>query len=68
MTVEHKGYLISPDKDYPTIYRVAVKGQGGKIPNVLLGMFTSPSVAMIVIDEYTGQKETKRASKAAIQG
>lgn len=64
MRIIHKGYLIQTDKAFPSVYRVAIEGQGGRIPNILSGVFTSPSVAMELIDAYTAQKETSNARKA----
>lgn len=46
--------------------KVALSGQGGKIPNVMLGLFTSYHTAQGVIDRYleTPQGKGKNASKA----
>lgn len=50
--MNHRGYLISTHPLSPNLYKVATEGQGGKIPNVLDGKFTSPTVAMEHIDNY----------------
>ena len=50
--IEYKGYLIKPDRDVPTCYVVVTAGKGGKIPNVLDGLFTSPVYAKDAIDKY----------------
>ena len=50
--MNYRGYLIQPDPQFPTIYTVALAGQGGRVPNKLNGRFTSRSDAMQVIDLY----------------
>lgn len=57
--MEYKGYLINPDKTYPSLLKIAVKGQGGKIPNVLDSLFTSLGTAKSAIDGYLLTKEMK---------
>lgn len=56
---EYKGYLIKPNKLMPSSYCVATAGQGGKIPAVLEGLFTSVGIAKDLIDAYTISKEVK---------
>ena len=60
---EHRGFLMTGT---PFGVTVATKGQGGRIPNVLLGLFTTYSVAQEAIDRYldTPQGKGKNASKA----
>lgn len=57
----YRGYLITPVPHSPTLVKVAVEGQGGKIPNVLLGMFTSTTSVMELIDKYLADKEPQEA-------
>lgn len=59
--IEYKGYQIKPHSLIPTSYVVATSGQGGKIPNVLDGLFTSPTIAKSVIDDYVAKKEETNA-------
>lgn len=59
MDYEYKGYLIKPHKLMPSSYCVATAGQGGKIPAVLEGLFTSVGIAKELIDTYTNAKEVK---------
>lgn len=56
---EYKGYLIKPAFKSPTSYCVATAGQGGKIPAVLNGLFTSVGIAKEIIDAYVEEKEVK---------
>ena len=48
----HRGYIISTNPFSPTLYRVVTEGQGGKIPNVLVGSFTSIGTVVEIIDNY----------------
>lgn len=57
MNFEYKGYYIKPNKVTPNVYEVVTTGQGGKIPKVLEGAFTSRSLAMFEIDKYVDKKE-----------
>lgn len=57
----YRGYLITPVPHSPTLVKVAVEGQGGKIPNILVGMFTSTTAVMELIDKYIGEKESQEA-------
>jgi hypothetical protein len=59
MSIEYKGFLITPNRLMPTCYGVATAGQGGKIPKVLESLFTSPSLAKFAIDDYIELKESK---------
>lgn len=56
---EYKGYQIKPSSKSPTSYCVATVGQGGKIPTVLTGLFTSVGIAKGIIDAYVAEKEVK---------
>ncbi|HET8689299.1 MAG TPA: hypothetical protein VFM18_22025 [Methanosarcina sp.] len=59
MELSYKGYLIKPHKQSPSSYCIATAGQGGKIPAVLEGTFTSTGIAKQFIDEYLINKEVK---------
>lgn len=59
MEIEYKGYLIKPYKTSPASYCVATAGQGGKIPAVLEGLFTSVGLIKENIDGYLLMKEVK---------
>lgn len=67
--MNYKGYLITPAKGLGSAYEIATEGQGGKIPNVMLGLFTSRGTAMQVIDSYlelkeqTGKADGKKVDK-----
>ena len=50
--IEYRGYQIKPHKQLPTSYVVATTGQGGKIPDVLGGLFTSTGLIKKLIDQY----------------
>lgn len=56
---EYKGYQIKPSQKSPTSYCVATVGQGGKIPTVLTGLFTSVGIVKEIIDAYVNEKEVK---------
>lgn len=55
--IEYKEYQIKPHKDMSSHVIVVTAGRGGKIPQVLDGMFTSATVAKEHIDRYL---ETKK--------
>lgn len=55
--MNYKGYLITPVKGLGSAYEIATEGRGGKIPNVMLGTFTSRGSATQVIDSYLTSKE-----------
>lgn len=56
MIIKHNGYLISNTKNSPSLFSIAVEGKGGKIPNALLGIFTSAGIAQLHIDRYLESK------------
>lgn len=66
--MEYKGYLINADKIYPSLIRVAVKGQGGKIPNILDSLFTSTGTAQSAIDGYLSTKGVKHGKTSSESG
>lgn len=56
---EYKGYQVKPHPQMNSHYVVVTAGRGGKIPNYLEGMFTSPAIAHSRIDTYLDSKESK---------
>lgn len=56
---EHEGYLVKPHKENPSCYVVVTQGKGGKIPDVLAGMFTSRTIAIEGINAYLASKAEK---------
>lgn len=62
---EYKGYYIKNDNKTPQLVSVVTVGKGGKIPNVLQGLFTSEKLAMDTIDRYVnGKKDGETVSKS----
>lgn len=59
--IVYQGYQIKPHKEVPTCYIVVTDGKGGKIPDVLSGLFTSPAIAKDIIDKYLATKPKKEA-------
>lgn len=57
--IHYEGYDIKPHKQNPTCYIVVTSGRGGKIPNMLDGLFTSPVYAKLAIDTYLAGKPKK---------
>jgi hypothetical protein len=57
--MEYKGYLITPASTGAKCYSIATAGRGGKIPDVMQGVFTSTGVAMQTVDIYLEGKEKK---------
>ncbi len=61
----YKGYYIKPDKNTPNNCVIVTEGRGGKIPNVLDGLFTSIQIAMNAIDKYLiGKSDDKEIDKS----
>lgn len=54
---EHRGFIIKPHKTFPSNYVIVTEGQGGKIPDVLSGMFTRKDIGVKEIDKYLDTKE-----------
>lgn len=52
----YRGYIVAPVPHSPTLLKVATEGQGGKIPNVLNGMFTSYTAVVEIVDRYLATK------------
>lgn len=59
MQIEYNGYLIKPHKQYPSNYVIVTQGVGGKIPDILGGLFTSTSIAKREVDKYLYNKVKK---------
>lgn len=53
----YKGYIISPASSGAKCYSIATEGRGGKIPDIMGGVFTSRGVAMQLIDAYVESKQ-----------
>lgn len=64
----HNGYQIKPFPSSPALSLIVTDGKGGKIPNVLAGLFTSPTLAMQAIDQYLDSKELKDDEKVGKRG
>lgn len=61
MIRHYQGYDVKPHKEHPYCYIIVTSGKGGKIPDVLGGMFTSPAIAMTEIDKYLASKPVKES-------
>ena len=59
MIRQHQGYDIKPAKETPNNYIVVTSGKGGKIPNILSGLYTTPTYAVEAIDKYLETKPKK---------
>lgn len=57
--VQYKGYDIKAHSVLPTSYIIVTSGKGGKIPAVLEGMFTHPTICKSRIDAYLVNKPVK---------
>lgn len=68
MITQYKGYDIKPHKEVPTCYIVVTSGKGGKIPDVLSGLFTTRAFAMEQIDRYLEQKPNKGDTDGKARG
>ncbi len=64
----HEGYQIKPHKEVPTCYIVVTDGKGGKIPDVLSGLFTTPEFAKAEINRYLASKPKKEKDEAGNAG
>ena len=62
--IEYNGYQIKPHPTFPMQYVVATSGKGGKIPDILSGVFTSPSLVKSIIDAYLLIKPRKDVDDA----
>lgn len=67
----YEGYQIKPHKEHPKTYVIVTDGKGGKIPDIMTGMFTDKRTARSVIDFYLvnkPRKETKNAEAGTKSG
>lgn len=64
----YNGYQIKPHKEIPTCYIVVTDGKGGKIPDILTGLFTSVGIAKDKIDKYLDSKVKVKDAEAVSQG
>lgn len=60
---EYRGYLINPAPQSPSLLKLAVQGQGGKLPDILTGLFTDYNTAKRDIDTYLDNLKVKRSGK-----
>ena len=65
MIVQYKDYQIKPNPLSPKSYLIVTSGRGGKIPDVMTGMFTSIGIAKQVIDSYIEKKEQTNGKKGS---
>lgn len=63
----YKGYLITADEQFPSLWKVATEGRGGKIPQILTGRFTAIKDVRSIIDVYSELKETKRGQASTAE-
>lgn len=61
----YEGYQIKPHKEVPTCYVVVTDGKGGKVPDMLTGLFTTPDIAKGMIDKYLNSKPRKEKNGEA---
>lgn len=59
MIIEYENYQIKPCKESPTLYIIVTAGRGGKIPDILSGMYTTTGLAKLAIDGYLSTKTKK---------
>lgn len=55
----YRGFILKADINMPNIIRVVTEGKGGRIPNLLSGMFSSRTEAIKRIDLYLEGKGKK---------
>ena len=64
----YNGYIVKPSERYPGLLTVATEGQGGKIPNVLMGLHTSYGEVKTKIDMYLEMQKGKTNGKTSPKG
>ena len=64
---EYKGYQIKPHKEHPKSYIIVTAGKGGKIPDLMDGLFTTRMIARSVIDSYVDVKQAKELNSETVQ-
>lgn len=60
----YNGFQIKPHKEYPSSVIIVTDGKGGKIPDILGGLFTSRGIAKTMIDKYLMSKQKKDTDNA----
>lgn len=63
--ISYRGYYIKPEPKLPNTFTIVTEGRGGKIPNVLGGLFTSVGIARTNIDKYLNSKPVAREKNNA---
>ena len=66
--MEYKGFIVKPQKESPKLLTVATAGRGGKIPDVLTGLFTTRGLVYAIIDAYVENKEQLDGKKVSKGG
>ena len=66
--MEYKGFIVKPHKENPKLLTVATAGRGGKIPDVLTGLFTTKGLVYAIIDAYVENKEQSDGKKVSKGG
>lgn len=66
--MEYKGFIVKPHKESPKLLTVATAGRGGKIPDVLTGLFTTRGLVYAIIDAYVENKEQSDGKKVSKGG
>lgn len=66
--MNYRGYLITASERSPSLLKVATEGQGGKIPDVLTGLHTSPTDVKYLIDNYLDNQKGKVNGKTTPKG
>lgn len=64
MIIKYRDYDIKPHRETPNNYVIVTSGKGGKIPDILGGMFTSTAIAKLFVDNYLLGKPQKEANNA----
>lgn len=64
----YEGYQIKPQREVPTCFIIVTDGKGGKIPDVLSGLYTTKQMAKNAIDEYLKTKPRKDKNEAGDKG
>lgn len=66
--MNYRGYIIKPADRSPALVKVVTEGQGGKIPNVLTGLFTHPADVKQKIDDYLDNQKDNTNGKTTAKG
>lgn len=60
--ISYKGYYIKNHSSFPSSVMIVTEGQGGRIPDIMKGLFTSVGVAKNLIDSYLNKKASAKES------